>query len=83
MGRILVSGLAGSYLDILPIQKLFLACLAQLVERTAFNRMVLGSSPRVGMTKKSKLFKKKSMNSLSWDDLPALMKTGQNFSPMV
>ena len=24
------------------------ACLAQLVERTAFNRMVLGSSPRVG-----------------------------------
>tara|TARA_B100001142_G_scaffold302470_1_gene329031 strand:+ start:2152 stop:2385 length:234 start_codon:yes stop_codon:yes gene_type:complete len=48
MGRILVSGLAGSYLDILPIQKLFLACLAQLVERTAFNRMVTGSSPVVG-----------------------------------
>ena len=48
MGRILVSGLAGSYLLILSIQKFFIACLAQLVERTAFNRMVTGSSPVVG-----------------------------------
>ena len=27
-----------------------IACLAQLVERTAFNRMVAGSSPAVGNT---------------------------------
>ena len=29
------------------------ACLAQLVERTAFNRMVVGSSPTVGIDKET------------------------------
>ena len=39
------------------------ACLAQLVERTAFNRMVVGSSPTVG--KDNLYYKAKKNSSLS------------------